>query len=298
MELLEDRNAPGVLFDVARPFAPDVAVLKSSLRLNDIQSFVDPLRDISITGLDGFANVPGRSQSVAQQRTEPRRVDAASPLSFALTELNDVLKSSSSLIVYIPSNEGTPLPSTVAFTEKTMGYALDGSGIFQGISNIKGTHSETIQSNSTLNAVDSLYSILTSDGMKSPSLKGDDPAPNWGQTEYGNIRIDCTTNLASGGNPEGILGNNAKLIPGWFSNVNWSADWNNKNGWDPDTTKTTTATNSAIYTPDKDKSVVVNGIAGGDPDLRKFVVYVTAHNNTGNNNWDFKLTFPASVRVY
>lgn len=95
-----------------------------------------------------------------------------------------------------------------------------------------------------------------------------------------------------------LLGAEAKQSPGWLSNVNWSADWDSGNGWNPGTTKTTTASVDATYTPDKEIPVVSGGIAGGDPDLRKFVVKVTAQDITGNHDWDFRLTFPSSVRVY
>lgn len=113
----------------------------------------------------------------------------------------------------------------------------------------------------------------------------------------GSIKFACTTT------PGANLPDSDKLTPGWFSNVNWSADWSSdgvgNNGWNPTSTLTTTADQSAIYTPDKDVPIVSgDGIPGGDPDLRKFVVNVAAQDVGGNHNFRFKLTFPDSVRVY
>lgn len=271
LELLEDRNAPGVLFDVAPPFAPDAAVPKSSISLSEIPSSIDSLRDISITGLDSFANVPARLQCVGQQRTEPRRVDTVSPLSFSLAELNDVFK----------SNFYFTLPSQRSDKAHTLGMGNISSVIghtFEKLSELQkepasqNDNAQDFQAYVVLRNSDALYSILTVSSLKSDTM-ADEPATNWVHLDNGNIRIDCTTTPETWLNDEGILGNNAKLNPGWFSNVNWSDDDND--GWSPETTKTITAGQSAIYTPDKGDDFIENG----DPDLRKFKVYVSAHNN-------------------
>lgn len=116
------------------------------------------------------------------------------------------------------------------------------------------------------------------------------PTPNVVQPN-GKISLTCVTYRATATTPEYFLLDSEKLSPGWFSNVNWSD--NDNDGWNTIDAKET-ANPSAVYTPDKEDS----GVAGGDPDLRKFVITLTDTHNTPNANYSVKLTWSSLVRVY
>jgi len=139
---------------------------------------------------------------------------------------------------------------------------------------------------SSVNALTSIL-MLQSSGSKQPGSQ----VHTYALTK-GTLSIDCTTTLANGNNPEQILAAGDKLNPGWLSNVNWSDDDND--GWNPASTKTSTADPTAIYTPDRDDTLV----AGGDPDLRKFVVTIINVLNVPNPNYAFTLTWSNSVKLY
>ena len=117
--------------------------------------------------------------------------------------------------------------------------------------------------------------------MSSEIGPGGDP-----EVPLGSITLYCETTSGQ------YLPNDKKQSPGWYGNVNWS-DVDN-DGWNPSSTKTTTAAPSATYTPDRDDELVPNG----DPDLRKFVVEVTASDDSRMQDHSFSVTFGCNVNVY
>ncbi len=114
----------------------------------------------------------------------------------------------------------------------------------------------------------------------------------------GLISIAATTKSPTATFPDGAtLPDSEKLSPGLLHSVNWSDD--NNDGWNPASTRTTTAGsgNDVYYIPDKVHSSASNP-PFNDRDLRKFVVNVTNATLLNGAIYDFKLTFGNNVRVY
>lgn len=200
VKLLEERNAPGVLLDF--PF------LAGAESLGESQSQWLQSKQ-TVDSRVGIAQIPLEQISTSKPKPSPTirtneiRQEVRSPFSFSLDELNDVLKNA--LLGNVATHQAIAMhPFTVDRTASTSDYH-DNSIVFtdKNYSSICITDNQSQQI--TLSTSNALYSLMSAAGSKSKVIQ-DNPTPNWGYTEYGNIRIDCTTTPATGGNPEGILG--------------------------------------------------------------------------------------------